>query len=166
MFSQCGKYRYFLQRKWSNVGSGILLFLMLNPSVASESGSDPTALACQNRARALGYGGFAICNLFARVESDSSKVYKMWKTDPMELIGPDNDRVIAEKIRAHGKVLCAWGDDGLDYRKRVDEIMGMMAREKIVTLCIRETELGQPMHPRGLQIQCVPIDQQPRKWPN
>ena len=160
-FSRCGKYRYFLQRQWSDTGAGVLLFLMLNPSDADERKNDPTARACQNRARELGYGGFAVCNLFARVTSDPNQ---LWVMDAAERIGPDNDNVLREKIRAHGEALCAWGNEGRHYRERVEEVGKMMAREKSAARCICTNASGHPIHPRRAQIEKIPLDQELREF--
>ena len=163
-FSRCGKYRYFLQRQWSDTGAGVLLFLMLNPSNANERKNDPTAHACQNRARALGYGGFAVCNLFARVTPDPNQ---LWVKDAAERIGPDNDKVLLEKFRTHGKALCAWGNKGRHYRERVErveEVGKMMAREKSAAWCICTNASGHPIHPRRAQIEKIPLNQELREF--
>jgi hypothetical protein len=41
------------------------LFIMLNPSTATEVQNDPTVERCERRARALGFGAFRVLNIFA-----------------------------------------------------------------------------------------------------
>ena len=56
VYSDCERYRYLLTRVW---GPGPkALFVMLNPSTATEVQNDPTVERCERRARALGYGAF------------------------------------------------------------------------------------------------------------
>jgi hypothetical protein len=53
--SPCGKYRYWLERKW---GPGTpQVFVMLNPSTADASEDDPTIRRCMGFARREGAGG-------------------------------------------------------------------------------------------------------------
>ena len=56
-YSPCETYRYALTRVWDETAPK-LLFIMLNPSTATELKNDPTIERCERRARALGYGGF------------------------------------------------------------------------------------------------------------
>lgn len=70
---------------------GSLLYILLNPSTATEEHNDPTVERCERRARALGYGGFAVTNLFA-----------FRATRPEDLkragapVGPGNDEAILD----------------------------------------------------------------------
>lgn len=41
-FSQCGKYRFRLERESTNINSLSILFIMLNPSTASKNNDDKT----------------------------------------------------------------------------------------------------------------------------
>ena len=55
VYSQCELYRYTLTRTWDAHGQKVL-FVMLNPSTATEIQNDPTVERCERRARALGFG--------------------------------------------------------------------------------------------------------------
>ncbi|MBT8413142.1 MAG: DUF1643 domain-containing protein, partial [Boseongicola sp.] len=55
VYSPCEKYRYALTREWDARGRR-LVFVMLNPSKATELANDPTVERCERRARQLGYG--------------------------------------------------------------------------------------------------------------
>ena len=96
VYSDCKRYRYALTRVWEPQGRR-LSFVMLNPSTATEVQNDPTVERCERRARALGFGGFRVTNIFAWRDTDPRKMRAA--LDP---IGPDNDAAILEA--------CAWGD--------------------------------------------------------
>ncbi len=87
-YSDCERYRYRLTRIWDPDGEKAL-FIMLNPSTATEVQNDPTVERCERRARALGFGAFRVTNIFA------------WRaTDPKDMraapdpVGPANDDAI------------------------------------------------------------------------
>ncbi|HEV8035664.1 DUF1643 domain-containing protein, partial [Yoonia sp.] len=59
IYSDCERYRYALTRTWDAKGKRVL-FVMLNPSKATEVQNDPTVERCERRARALGFGAFQV----------------------------------------------------------------------------------------------------------
>ncbi|MFT6273779.1 MAG: hypothetical protein ACJA0F_002637, partial [Dinoroseobacter sp.] len=63
LYSDCERYRYALTRVWAPGETA--LFVMLNPSTATEVQNDPTVERCERRSRALGFGGFRVTNIFA-----------------------------------------------------------------------------------------------------
>jgi hypothetical protein len=106
VYSDCERYRYSLTRVWEP-GDGHALFVMLNPSTATERQNDPTVERCERRARTLGFGAFTVLNIFA------------WRaTDPREMraaadpVGPDNDAAILASLAQADRVICAWGTHG------------------------------------------------------
>ncbi|TLP46975.1 DUF1643 domain-containing protein [Cohaesibacter sp. CAU 1516] len=106
LYSPCETYRYALTRQWDESGKK-LLFIMLNPSKATELKNDPTIERCERRARALGFGGFRACNLFAFRATDPRDLKKA--KDP---IGPDNLSQLMQAARWADVILCAWGTHG------------------------------------------------------
>lgn len=108
LYSDCETYRYALTREW-DAAAPRLLYIMLNPSTATEAQNDPTVERCERRANALGYGAFRVVNLFA-----------FRATAPADLrrasapIGPENDRVIDDSLTGWSPslILCAWGLHG------------------------------------------------------
>ena len=62
VISDCGKYRYVLER---DKGSNPLVFLMLNPSTADASLDDPTIRRCRRFSEDNGYTGIVVVNLYA-----------------------------------------------------------------------------------------------------
>ena len=106
LYSLCETYRYALTRTW-DTEKPKLLFIMLNPSTATEVKNDPTIERCERRARALGYGAFRACNLFAFRATEPRDLKKA--SDP---IGPDNLAQILIAARWTDTILCAWGTHG------------------------------------------------------
>ncbi len=90
VYSDCERYRYLLTRVWNPDGPRAL-FVMLNPSTATEVQNDPTVERCERRARALGFGGFRVTNIFAWRDTDPRAMRAA--ADP---VGPANDAAIAE----------------------------------------------------------------------
>lgn len=106
VYSPCESYRYTLTRTWDPAGRKVL-FVMLNPSTATEVQNDPTVERCERRARALGFGSFRVCNIFAYRATDP-KVMRA-QADP---VGPGNDQAIAESALWADALVCAWGTHG------------------------------------------------------
>ncbi|MDG1677684.1 MAG: DUF1643 domain-containing protein, partial [Tateyamaria sp.] len=90
-YSECEKYRYSLTRIWNGSGKRVN-FIMLNPSTATELQNDPTVERCERRARTLGYGSFAVTNIFAWRDTDP----RAMKT-ASDHIGPENDASIIKQ---------------------------------------------------------------------
>ena len=73
-YSKCKTYRYSLTKDWNKKGKR-LLFILLNPSTATEKQNDPTIERCERRSRLMNYGAFRVCNLFA-FRTKSPKIMK------------------------------------------------------------------------------------------
>lgn len=106
VYSPCLGYRYTLTRVWQP-GGRRALFVMLNPSTATEAQNDPTVERCERRARALGFGAFRVCNIFAFRATDPRVMRAA--TNP---VGPGNDAAIREGAAWADMVVCAWGSHG------------------------------------------------------
>ena len=106
VYSDCENYRYQLTREWDIAGRKAL-FVMLNPSTATEMQNDPTVERCERRARALGFGAFRVTNIFAFRATDPREMRA--QADP---VGPGNDAVITESALWADRIICAWGGHG------------------------------------------------------
>ena len=105
-YSDCERYRYSLTRVWDTAGPRAL-FIMLNPSPATEVQNDPTVERCERRARALGFGAFRVLNIFAYRATDPRDMRRA--ADP---VGPGNDAAILAALPWADRVICAWGAHG------------------------------------------------------
>lgn len=119
VYSPCQRYRYTLTRVWDE-GGPRAVFVMLNPSTATEVQNDPTVERCERRARALGFGAFRVCNIFAFRATDP----RVMRAQP-DPVGPDNDAAILDGARWADRVICAWGTHGahLDRGPQVERLL-------------------------------------------
>ncbi|NJS38390.1 MAG: DUF1643 domain-containing protein [Rhodobacteraceae bacterium] len=151
VYSPCERYRYLLTRVWAPGPRA--LFVMLNPSTATEVQNDPTVERCERRARALGFGAFRVTNIFAFRATDPKVMRAV--ADP---VGPGNDAAIAESAGWADQVVCAWGNHGLHLgRGRAVEAVLRASGTPLFHLGL--TGQDQPRHPLY-----VGYDQQPQLW--
>jgi hypothetical protein len=138
--SPCGLYRYQLWRVWDETRPR-LLFIMLNPSTADAEVDDPTIKKCIKYARAWGYGGLEVVNLYALRSTDPNAL----KGHPNPR-GDENDRYIFESACRAGCIVAAWGQHkAIGARGRY--IKRLLAQQGFDLYCLRTTKNGQPWHP-------------------
>ena len=152
LYSPCTLYRYALTRVWAPGPRA--LFVMLNPSTATEVQNDPTVERCERRARALACGSFAVANIFAFRATDP-KVMRA-AADPT---GPDNDATILSLVDEADQIICAWGSHGshLDRGAQVQALLRATGRP---LYHLGLTQAGQPTHPLYIS-----YTRQPAEWP-
>jgi len=137
VYSDCEAYRYLLTRTW---GAGPrALFIMLNPSTATEVQNDPTVERCERRARALGHGAFRVTNIFAFRATDPKVMRAV--ADP---VGPANDAVLTEATAGATAVLCGWGAHGVLLGRGA----GVAARLRAAGVALAHLGLTRGGHPR------------------
>ena len=153
LYSPCCSYRYSLTRIWDANGPKAL-FVMLNPSTATEVQNDPTVERCERRARALGYGAFRVTNIFAFRATDP----KVMRAQP-DPVGPANDAALADGAFWADRIICAWGSHGvhLDRGRQVEALLRATAHP---LWHLGLTQGGQPKHPLY-----IGYDRQPERWP-
>jgi hypothetical protein len=157
VYSPCERYRYLLTRVWDEAGPRAL-FVMLNPSTATEVQNDPTVERCERRARALGFGSFRVTNIFAWRDTDPRRMRAA--ADP---IGPDNDAAIRDSatdwIRSPAdRILCAWGTHGA-HLGRGAAVSALLRRTQRPLYTLGLTKDGHPTHPLY-----IGYDRQPKLW--
>lgn len=152
VYSDCETYRYLLTRVWSPGKRA--LFVMLNPSTATEVQNDPTVERCERRARALGYGAFRVTNIFAFRATDPRRMRA--SADP---VGNANDAAILDSVGWADRIVCAWGNHGL-HLNRGAQVEAMLRQTGAPLFTLGLTGHGQPRHPLY-----VGYDQLPQPWP-
>lgn len=151
VYSDCERYRYLLTRTWAPGPRA--LFVMLNPSTATEVQNDPTVERCERRARALGYGAFRVTNIFAFRATDPKVMRAV-----MDPVGPDNDTAILESLAWADTVVCAWGNHGL-HLDRGEHVAALLRQSCAPLYHLGLTAQGQPKHPLY-----IGYNQQPCPW--
>ena len=139
-FSDCGRYRYLLERRWDEGPS--CLFIGLNPSTATAESDDATVRKCIALARSWGFSGITMANLFAvRCR------YPQILSSHQHPVGPETDRFLLPAIEQAHTVVVMWGNHGL-------KSYGQSARrdQYILSLrgdwqCVGITKHGAPRHP-------------------
>ncbi|WP_209505092.1 MULTISPECIES: DUF1643 domain-containing protein [unclassified Ruegeria] len=152
IYSDCEKYRYSLTRIWDPEGRKAL-FVMLNPSTATEVQNDPTVERCERRARALGFGAFQVTNIFAWRDTDPRKMRAA--ADP---VGPENDAAILDGVQWADQVIAAWGTHGA-HLERGPAVEALLRGTGQSLFHLGLTKDGHPKHPLY-----IAYTQQPELW--
>lgn len=146
-FSPCGKYRYRLTRRWSDVGD-MAMCIGLNPSTANAEKNDNTIDILTNTLRWHEYAGFYMMNLYALITSKPALLF----TVPDSL--GDNEQWIQRTYEQSKDVIFCWGAfKNIEYRakKMIERFPG--------ALCFGKTKNGSPWHPRALHYAGIRFDQ-------
>lgn len=140
VYSPCEAYRYALTRIWQD-SAPRAVFVMLNPSTATEAQNDPTVERCERRARALGFGGFRVVNIFAYRATDP-RVMRA-QADP---VGPGNDAALVEAAGWGDQIICAWGNHGAHLRRGA-AVEALLRAQGKPLFHLSLTKEGAPKHP-------------------
>lgn len=142
-FSRDRRYRYRLWRRWDR-SRPVVAFVMLNPSTADARRDDPTIRRCIGFARAWGFGGVDVVNLFAYRATDPRDLLRV--ADP---VGPRNWRHIQRAVLGAALVVAAWGAHPSAARR----VPISLPRAR----CLGLTRTGQPRHPLYLRRDARPV---------
>lgn len=152
-FSECGRYRYTLTRRWD--AGAPALFIMLNPSTATATQDDPTIRRCIGYARDWGFAGLTVLNLYAYRATDPRE---LWKVD--NPVGPGNDNYLVKHLKEawlnEAPAIAAWGAHARP--DRVAAVMRMPHTRRLQAL--GTTKAGAPRHPLYM-----PKTAEPQLWP-
>lgn len=141
------KRRFVLWRCWDS-SKPMVNFIGLNPSTADENNDDPTIRRCISFAKAWGYGGIKMFNLFTYVTPYPSDLkhdrYPNEKKDDFSWIHMYNDE--------RGPTIFCWGNFRIAQER---------ARELSIyfpnALCLGKNQNGSPKHPLYLKADTKPI---------
>ena len=152
VYSDCERYRYLLTREWDKAGRKAL-FVMLNPSTATEVQNDPTVERCERRARTLGFGAFRVTNIFAWRDTDPRALRRA-----KEPVGSENDDAILQSTAWADQIICAWGAHG-EHLDRGAKVADLLRETKRPLYHLGLTKSGHPKHPLY-----IAYAEQPRIW--
>lgn len=150
VYSPCERYRYALTVAW-DAAKPRLLFVMLNPSKATELANDPTIERCERRARALGYGAFHVTNLFGLRETSPARLRKARKPE-----GAGNAAYVLQAADACDDILAAWGVHGAHHGQGA-KVEALLRDAGHKLLCLGLTKDGHPRHPLYVAYATQPI---------
>lgn len=152
--SECGTYRYFLNRppllSLKNPQPPIL-WIMLNPSTADATIDDPTIRKCRGFAQQWNCNGINVVNLYALRSTDPAKLKTHF--DP---IGPKNFDFLMHAALNHRAGVCAWGSNA--NSNLVDDTLELLKRTGIALFCLGKNKDGSPRHPLYLPYSTPLID--------
>lgn len=139
LYSDCGAYRYLLRRDWGD--GGRILYVLLNPSTATEARNDPTIERCERRARVAGFGGFAVANIFAFRATDPRDLKRA-----AEPVGATNDAILRAAADDAAMILCGWGAHG-GHLGRGEAVARLLGADGHPLWHLGRTQAGHPRHP-------------------
>ena len=134
--------RYRLHRQLSILGEGGVLFVMLNPSTATDERDDPTIRRCIGFAKREGAAWLKVGNL-SPVRATNPKDLLAWGAEDAGVwncnIGALRDMAASATV-----VIAAWGNHGSaeDRDLRVIEALPWVTWH-----CLGTTKTGSPRHP-------------------
>ena len=143
VFSPDRKWRYRMVRVWDS-DKPRLGWVVLNGSGPDEHRTDATVRRCIGFARAWGYGGVDIANLYGLVSKNPGAL--PYHFDP---VGPDNDRHLSAVCAENDLTVLAWGPNAASDRAHA-------AAQMLRHLAIRHgrslavlgwTHGAEPLHP-------------------
>ena len=119
VFSPCGKYRLLLTRHIPCILRHVkpVLFIMNNPSVATDDLPDPTITRLVGYCQSWFATDLSVVNLFSYITPYPKELAKL---DEQTAIGPDNDKMLLEQILYHSKVgtiIAAWGNNSFSVKR-------------------------------------------------
>ncbi|NPD19924.1 DUF1643 domain-containing protein [Alterinioella nitratireducens] len=150
VYSDCLAYRYSLTRVWDPAGPR-LLYIMLNPSRATERQNDPTVERCERRARVLGYGAMRVMNIFAWRETDPRQLRRA--ADP---VGAGNDALLLEGVAWADTVIAGWGVHG-EHLGRGAAVAALLHGAGREVRCLGLSKAGHPRHPLYIAYATQPV---------
>ena len=131
-FCYTKKNRYFLKREWDR-SKGLLLYIMLNPSMADDKNDDPTIRRLINFTKKFNYGGFLVGNIFTKITPNPKEV------DKSRGMTNKNFKELLKLINKVDEVVYAWGNS-TDEPK---ELKYLVKSPK----CFGKNFNGTPKHP-------------------
>lgn len=159
-----GGYRYILHRNIpcehecdTPCQTKNAMFIMLNPSTATEDQDGATIRRCMGFVRSWpGYGHLTVVNLFG-LRATRPRSLKL-SADP---IGPLNDDTIKLHASVADLIVCAWGVNGTLYH-RGDQVEAMLRERGYELHCLDLTKEHHPSHPLYARATLEPIPLNPR----
>lgn len=136
VISECGKYRYALERRWGV--SPAIAWVMLNPSTADATIDDPTIGRCIEFSRRWGFGSLRVVNLYAYRATDPRELKPLTYA---ERCGPLNAWHQHMALQDAAVIVAAWGGG------RLDPVPSALISYDKPLQCLKRLKDGSPGHP-------------------
>lgn len=149
IFSDCGVYRYTLERTWVPTPLRYCLFIMLNPSTADAENNDPTINRCIDYAKRWGYDGLYVGNLYALRATQPAALWFHHRIGT-DIVGPENNMWLRKMARKSEIVVGAWGTQAETERAQEVRILLNLARP-VPIHHLKLCKNGMPAHPLYLK---------------
>ncbi len=149
VFSECQQYRYQLREIWDE-SKPLVMWLLMNPSVACIDYADPTLIRTGKFARSWGYGGQLVANVHAYRATDRNRLLEV--TDP---IGPKNDEMILQMASEAKIIVLAFGQPPKKLKLRGQELINLLKHHSGLSY-LRLSKDGTPSHPLYLPSDLAP----------
>lgn len=149
-FSECEQYRYELAEIWDK-SKPLVLWILMNPSVACLGYADPTLIKTGKFARSWGYGGQLIGNVHAYRVTDKRRLLEIG--DP---IGPDNVKAIRRMAKRAQKVILAFGHPPKALREQGQKVAKMLSQHPKLCYLKLAADGMIPWHPLYLPGDLLP----------
>lgn len=145
-------YRYRLWRRWAE--GPMLMVIGLNPSTADETQDDPTIRRCIGYAKAWGFAGLEMGNLFG-FRSTDPRALRAHHTGALQDMNVAHlGATMATVLGRGGAILAAWGNHA---HGRTAPFLRLCALGGVGVACLGLTGMGEPKHPLYLRADAKPI---------
>lgn len=144
LFSDDGLHRLRLWRVW-DPALPVLVWCLLNPSVAGAERSDLTLAKCIGFAKRNGYGGVILVNLYTLIATDPFVLRQRLNRANV----PDADEHIRWACTAPllSKVAVGWGSKPWAHQRAMHVLNYIRILRRGQVLCLGTTRDGYPKHP-------------------
>ena len=144
--SDDGRFRYELSRYWGGSGSGLLVWIMLNPSTADHEVDDPTIRRVVRFSKDWGYSGCVVVNLYALRAASPKELARIGLVEAAG--GDENHRHVVDASRARDVVVAWGGHQAARERPYLRDLLAAVRANARSVRCLGVTKVHeQPRHP-------------------
>ena len=154
ILSECGRYRYRLERE--GPGEGTTVVIMVNPSTADAEIDDATIRKLKGFGARNRWGRLVVGNLFAYRATDVRELARV--ADP---IGPDNDIHLLDMFFEADRVIFAWGRNNKVPAPLSVRWRSIWALTHLQPMCFGVCADGHPKHPLTLDYRTPLVEWSP-----
>ena len=145
IISDCGKYRYRLERGIEQGNNARVAWIMVNPSTADAEADDATIRKVMGFSQRMGAGHLIVGNLFAYRATDVRRLASAANPG-----GPENDEHLRSIMQDATRVIVAWGPAAklpVHLRRRYIRVTQIADELDKHLFCFGVAKDGHPRHP-------------------